>query len=346
MSFTSLNADKQKTYHGIVENSKGLVFKYKLPKVYDSGCVFRAIKTTNYIRIVVNSSNSNQESLVLKVQSRGVTYHDLNLVLKKGSVNLAIDNKSLPEGIIKFTVLNKDKQPICQRLFYHSKDGNRLQITAKTHLNYYSQRDKTSINLTTKDTEGSALSANLSVLVLNKEQLGEMHEKREHILSYFLLNSELKGAIEKPAYYFNEKNKFRYRDLDALMLTQGWRNYIYQDSPSRTLFKIKPEKGLEVTRTIGEFFNSRRKPKKPIELMMITFGESQEVLTQKTDSIGRFNFYLGDNYTDALEILIQSKSGTGKKKNYTVNIDKKVAPPINYSKQEQLQLADTINTYI
>lgn len=51
--------------------------------------------------------------------------------------------------------------------------------------------------------------------------------KQENIRSYFLLSSELKGAIENPSFYFNEENKERYEAIDALMLTQGWRNYKY-----------------------------------------------------------------------------------------------------------------------
>lgn len=346
MGFTDFKPNKEKKYYGVVENSKGVLFRYKLPEVFDSGYVLRANNSKDYIRIAINSTILEPEDLVLKVQSRGITYHDINFTIKEGFADIAVEKDGLPEGIIKFTILHKNESPICERLIFNHKDKNKLEISAKTDLKTYRQRDRTVINLTTKGADSSKLSAHLSVLILNKEQLGNAYETQQNILSYFLLNSELRGAIEKPAYYFDEKNTFRYRDLDALMLTQGWRNYIYKDSPNKKVFKVKPEKSLVITGTVGEFFNSRKRPKKPIELTLMTFGKSQTILSQKIDSTGRFNFNLDDDYTDALEILIQSKSGKGKNKDYTINLDKRITPKIQYARQEHFRLADSIHTYV
>lgn len=346
MGVLDLKADIKKTYYGSIKNNKGVEYKYILPKIYNSGYVFTAKDTKDYIRININSNYSKQDSLYLKVQSRGITYHDINLKLNNSLVNVAIEKHSLPEGIIKLTLLNKNKQPICERLVFNFKEDNRVKITANTNLNSYSQRDKTIINLNTNNKDGNAISSNLSVLVLNKEQLETNKDKQQNILSYFLLNSELRGTIETPSSYFDKKNKHRYSDIDALMLTQGWRNYIYENLQNDIQFKIKPEKSLSVTGTVGEFFNPRKRPKKPIDLTMLTFEDPKTVITQKVDSTGRFNFQIGDVYSEELEFLIQSVNNKGKKKDYTINIDKKNTPKINYEKQELLQLSDSIIPHI
>ncbi|WP_179021517.1 hypothetical protein [Winogradskyella forsetii] len=346
MGFTNLIAEKDRIYYGVIKSRQGVISKYKLPKVYEKGYVMRTIDTKDYFRTTVYTNFEQKDNLFLKVESRGITYHQVSLNMKENTVDLAFEKESLPEGVIKLTLLDIKKQPIAERLIYNYKQENRLEIKAKTHLKNYSQRDKTIININTKDIEDNALSTNLSVLVLNKEQLGTMHQNRQHILSYFLLSSELKGRIEQPMYYFDSKNEFRYRDLDALMLTQGWRNYIYQDSPEKKIFKIEPETQLLVSGTVGEFFNPKKRPKKPIELTLMAFGKSQQIYAQTVDSTGHFSFYLDDDYTNALEVLIQSKSGKGKKKDYTINIDKKVAPSIDYDKQVKLQLIDSINPYV
>ena len=346
MGVVNLTVDMKKTYYGRVKTDNGAEYKYILPKIFSTGYVFTVKDTKNHIRIAINSNNSKQDSLYLKVQSRGVTYHDTKLRLKDNFVNLAVEKQSLPEGIIKFTVLNKNRQPVCERLVFNFKEESRVEITANTNLNSYSKRDKTIINLSTKNKDGSAISTNLSVLVINKAQLDIINNNQQNILSYFLLNSELRGSIEKPSFYFDKKNKFRYSDIDALLLTQGWRNYLYEDSQNTIQFKIEPEKALSVSGTVGEFFNSKKRPKKPIDLTMMTFGNPKKILTQKVDSTGHFNFQVGDSYVDELEFLIQSVNAKGKKKDYMINIDKKTPPKINYEKQEFLQLSDSIAPYL
>jgi hypothetical protein len=346
MGFQSIKADINKTYYGVIKDKNDIVHKYRLPHVYRQGFVLTAYHTDNYIRLNINSNFSKNDTLLLKVASKGLIYPHSKLKLKEGTVNVLLKKIGLPEGIIKLTLLNSSGTILCERLIFNHKEEERLKITTKTHLSTYSQRDKTILNLAVKDNDGVPLDAKLSVLVLNKDELGEVYQKQQNILSYFLLNSELKGIIEKPAHYFDEKNELRRRDLEALLLTQGWRNYIYEDKEDKADFKIEPEKTLMVSGTVGEFFSRRKKPKRPIELAMLSFSKTQNVATQKVDSTGRFNFYIGDVYTDELEFLIQSKDSRGQKKNYTINIDKKTPPRIHYEAQEKFQLVDTINLYI
>jgi hypothetical protein len=63
--------------------------------------------------------------------------------------------------------------------------------------------------------------ANLSLLVINKNQLGAMQKTRQNILSWFLLDSELRGEIENPGFYFNVTvasiNRFGCVDANAGM---------------------------------------------------------------------------------------------------------------------------------
>ncbi|WP_308991841.1 hypothetical protein QLS71_006495 [Mariniflexile litorale] len=346
MGITYFKADVDKIYYGSVKNNRDVEYKFMLPKVVPIGQVLTVRQAGNYIRIGINSNDLKQDSIYLKVQSRGVTFHNSKLQLKNGIVNIALEKKSLPEGIVKLTILNTNKEPVCERLIYNFSEDYRLNITATPHLKQYSQRDKTIINIFTKDKDSQLVKAHLSVLILNKEQLGRMQDRRQNILSYFLLNSELRGNIESPYIYFDKANKNRHRDMDALMLTQGWRHYKYENSEITTNFKIEPEKTLVVSGTVGEFFNPNNKKKQPLDLTLMTFGKPQSVFKQQVDSTGYFNFYLDDMYADDLEILIQSKNYKGKQKDYTINIDKTLPPNINYKKKESIQLVDSINNYL
>ena len=99
--------------------------------------------------------------------------------------------------------------------------------------------------------------------------MGEMQDTRQNILSYFLVSSDLKGEIETPGFYFTE-NENRFNDLDALLLTQGWRKYNY--TKSADMIRFQPEPGLTVSGTVKEAISGKRK--KEIRLTMMTFGHN------------------------------------------------------------------------
>src|SRR5690606_13874875 len=118
---------------------------------------------------------------------------------------------------------------IAERLYFNKRPKNNLNIEITTDKTIYSKRDLTNLSIKTVYDNGVPINANASVLVINKEQLGYLQNSRDHILSYLLLSSELKGHIENPRYYFND-NENRKADLDVLMLTQGWSCYKYNKS--------------------------------------------------------------------------------------------------------------------
>jgi hypothetical protein len=183
----------------------------------------------------------------------------------------------------------------------------------------------TKLNIKTTNNNGEPVKANLSLLVLNKEQMGQIQSMRQNILSYFLLSSDLKGEIENPGFYFNEDDN-SYNDLDALLLTQGWRKYLYAKPADKIRFQ--PETNLTVLGTVGGVFLQK---KKSAELTLMTFGHHKSVQIQTTDSSGRFNFNLNDEYGQNLNILIQSANKAGKKNNYTIVLDKKESPPVSFN---------------
>lgn len=142
-----------------------------------------------------------------------------------------------------------------------------------------------------------------------------MQLKRGTILSYFLLESELKGKIEQPHFYFDTNNKNRFNAMDALLLTQGWRNYIFKPTKEKIEFKIKPEKGLQISGTVEEYIKRKRKQKKPIELTLMALDKKDiQAGVTTIDSLGRFSFLLNDSYSDNLEYIIQTKNHKGRKK--------------------------------
>jgi len=75
---------------------------------------------------------------------------------------------------------------------------------------------------------------------------------------------------------------------------------------------------------------------------MISFGQSKSVQTQSTDSLGRFNFNMEDEFGQNLNILIQSANKSGIKKNYTIALDKKESPPVYFDRTQLVEKVDSV----
>ena len=64
-----------------------------------------------------------------------------------------------------------------------------------------------------------------------------------------LLTSELRGAVEEPGYYFARPTYQTNLALDNLLLTQGWRRFVWQDVLAGRFgrFPFPLEQSLSVT---------------------------------------------------------------------------------------------------
>ena len=212
---------------------------FPLPHVSQSGNVLSVMKYRDDINLLASSNYQKNDSIFVRISCRGMVYFDIKGRLKEGKLEFKLSANQLPEGIIAFTMMDNTKNPVAERLYFNERPESRINIALSTDKNIYAQREPTKLNIETTNSNGEAVNANLSLLVLNKDQLGQIQNTRQNILSYFLLSSDLKGGIENPGYYFT-KGQDRQNDLDALLLTQGWRKYNYTKRQTRSFFSLRP----------------------------------------------------------------------------------------------------------
>ena len=326
-SFIFNNPNKDSIYFARIKSQtdSNLSSIYPLPKVSPQGNVLSVIRSEKAIHIAAASSYLKSDSIYIKVSCRGLVYFEIKGKLKDGVVAFPLPVNKLPDGIIAFTMMDNSGYPLAERLAFNERPESRLNIEISTDKAIYSQRDLTKLNIKTTDSHSEPAAASISLLVMNKEQMGQIQNMRQNILSYFLLSSDLMGQIENPGFYFS--NNVSYDDLDALMLTQGWRRYLYNKTVDTINFK--PESRLNLSGSVGGIL--LQKKKKEVELTMMTFGRQKSVQTLTTDSLGRFYFNLNDEYGLNLNILIQSANHIGINKGYTIVLDKKESPEVTFN---------------
>lgn len=178
---------------------------------------------------VSQSAALHDEIVYLRMQVRGVVYSIAAGLLKKELI-IKIPLKDIPQGIAEITLFNGNSVPEAERLVYVNPD-QKLNISVQLDKNSYGTREKATLKIKVTDHNWQPAAAHLALSVYDKLYWNRQDSK--NILTHYFLSAQLKGNIYDPAYYFNEQNKNRYQALNLLLLTQGWRSYVWEESNIR-----------------------------------------------------------------------------------------------------------------
>lgn len=260
---------------------------FVLPEIYPAGITLQLTgRDKESLSFKVSQSPGlNPEDICIRVQCRGIVFG-----MATGNLNRELSIKmplsGLPQGITEVTLFNSSFDAVAERLVYINQD-RKLNITAEISKEIYPARGKATLKISVKDENGQPATANLGVSVFDKLYQNPMDSN--NILPHYYLFTQLKGRIYNPSYYFNSSSKGRDEALDLLMLTQGWRKYVWNETnlkkieESRQLVILDGTKGSLIAHSI---WRNRRNEK----LFVIAYcpdKDKKKVLMQ-VDTTGGF----------------------------------------------------------
>ncbi|MEM6379065.1 MAG: TonB-dependent receptor plug domain-containing protein, partial [Bacteroidota bacterium] len=253
--------------------------KIPLPKVYKNGVRFRL--KTDSLNTRVDIYSTLDQPLWLEVLNDQQLIHKQKIA--SGQKSIVLDTKAFPIGITAFTIKDENLFPLAERLAFLNAH-RQLYIDIKLDQKVYQTREKVKLHIRTKDQHNEPIPANLSIAVTDKKLLSFADDKQDHILSYLLLSSEIKGRLHEPSFYLNPQEKKAQAALDYVMLTHGWRDYV------RTPINLqeavfKPEQLMVRT---GQTTDLKGRPVRANILVFDT--SSDRVLVLQTDDKGLFSF--------------------------------------------------------
>ncbi|MCP4441152.1 MAG: hypothetical protein GY810_19685 [Aureispira sp.] len=218
---------------------------YKLPTVQDHGYTIKVTKQNkNFIDVAVQSTNNRELHLV--AQNGGKIYFTKTIQAHKGVNLVNIPTKTFPIGITHLTLFNGNKQARAERLIFVHKH-KQLNVKVKTDKEKYLPREKVKMDIEVTDEAGQPVAGNFSLAVADDNLLTFADDKQGHILSHLLVESDLKGKIEEPKFYFDDEKDpkcvkpeiDRHEALDNLLLTQGWSRFTWTDVQASKKQKIE-----------------------------------------------------------------------------------------------------------
>ncbi|MFY0255742.1 TonB-dependent receptor plug domain-containing protein [Chitinophaga sp. 30R24] len=252
-------------------------------------------------QLLLHLHASGKASVILYGITKEATHYEQKLLLNKGSQTVIIDPTVFPAGITRFMLTNEQGAPIAERLVF-LEENRLMQVKVITDKTSYLPREKVVMNILTTDDKGVPLPANLSVAVMDDKLWTFADDKQDHILSWLLMSSELRGKIEDPAFYFRKDEPKAAPALDLVMLTHGYRyfDYIPEIAKGNSL-RYVPDEGYAVS---GQVENKGQLPVAAnVYLVNLTNRDKSLQLTTKAD--GEFYFSHLDAHN---QYLIVAKS--------------------------------------
>ena len=261
---------------------------FLLPKVYPQGIVmFLGKRNDKFVELdVAQRKGLGKKTVYLRGQLRGVVYCMANGVLND-ELKFKIPLSEFPyQGIAEFTLFDETLNPVAERLVYVNPD-KKLFIETKLSKEKFETRDKATLKISVKDEAGKPVIANLGVSVFDKIYNDPQNPK--NILSYYLLTSQLKGKVYDPGYYFDTINQSRTEGFDLLLMTQGWRRYVWSEDNMKAAAVDKQLITDEIQGEVYPTLDKKKAPKKDL-LVKAFIPEKKDYMEMLlTDSTGRFD---------------------------------------------------------
>ncbi len=217
-----------KKYH-VKLNEHNIDSIFRLPKIENKGILIRSEgqKHGNLNLSVLASSVFKGSKIFVRLQIRGVTY-SMAEAKCNDSISIKIPLQHIPQGIAEVTLFDKNLRPMAERLVYVNRNLKlHIQSTLSSDTEYR-VRNKVTLKLKVTDTHGNPVQAHLGVSVY--DQVYQNVQDDKNIMTHYYLTSQLKGKVYNPNYYFDPDNDGKIRAMNLLLMTQGWRRYVWSET--------------------------------------------------------------------------------------------------------------------
>ena len=302
--YIETKADEQ--YIAICKDTNGQEREFELPTPDDNAISIALISNKESVRynVLASGTQENYTDKYMLIHSRGIP---LAIAPIHSMQNRDMDLSNAPQGIIHFAIIDVYGNVYSNRLWFHRKDSHST-ISLEEPLKRVKPREDATMQLCFTNIPNETL-GNYSLSVTNNGQM-PYNQDGMTIVSNLLLTSDLKGYVENPGYYFNGDVLSKDKDLDYLLLTQGWSKFslqhILQDSYSRT---------REYYLERGQFLSGRVKNywgKRPLyDNSIILIGSNGIARELQTDSSG---YFIEDDlwYDQDTRFVVQALTPKGK----------------------------------
>jgi len=315
----TLNSQPGKTYTAKINFKDGSVKDFKLPLAQKSGY---AISINNLdtgkvvVKLMASKSLTNGDELRIVAQQAGNVYYVSKAKVDKQVLLATIPKSKLPSGIVQFTLFSSTNQPLAERLIFNKNKIDVIDINLNSSGQSASKKGLSSFAFDASSNQKPTIGS-FSVSVTNASKVTPDEDNESNIYANLWLTSDLAGYVEKPNHYFLNDDSKTARELDNLLLTQGWRRFLWKNviSGAGPALTFKAEQSTSISGTVTK----GGKPVPNGKVMLMSTKGGFFVIDTVTNADGKFNF---DNlmFSDSTKFLVQARTKADRKF-VEINID-------------------------
>ena len=254
-----------------------------LPKTSGIGLQVQQTKNnTFFVLQYKRGANSKDEGYMIAHINQHMVYMS-KVLFKDSIVSGEIPTSDFPTGIMQITVFDADWKPVAERIVFVNNGLPYFTPTITIDTKSHDKREKNEFEIVVDD----SIKSNMSIAITDADWY---HDSSTNIFSQFLLNDELKGFINNPAYYFSSNEDSIKQHLDLVLLTHGWRKYNWEDLEKGILPKLKYERDSDYLEIKGKVFGHAfsRRDAKNINLILETNDKFRKLISLPIDKNGNF----------------------------------------------------------
>lgn len=275
---------------------------FSLPQVQPDATVVQ-VRHGDDGQVVARAVGAHADEALLVLQQRGV------LIAASRDV-IAMKDRDFSAGVVQALLLDENGRCMSERLFFTGQ-GQLAATRVETARPTYGNREAVQVSVDLNELTAGA-DGDCAVVVVD-DRATVVSES--DIWSSLLLQSDLRGSIHAPGYYFEQGDSVdvqeRGRHLDMLMLTQGWRRY---DIPRALKGLVaEPQYPLEVSQVVtGRVLSEWRKKPVADAVVSLIVPKLEFATMATTDSLGRFSIPV-PLMPDDVECIVMAENEKGKK---------------------------------
>ena len=255
------------------------------------------------------------QDIIMAVHNNGIVYKSSYFRTTEDGFITIINKSLLGPGVNHITIFGSDFKPLAERLIFNNSNIVRGIVDIKHCL----QKDSLSIEVCTTDRDNIGKTASLSFSILPAKTGGNNFSNSLH--TDLLLNSSIKGNIESSNYYTESDDLKHQKDLDNLLLTQGWRRYEWPDILTNKIpAETYPfEKGFTIDASAENLFKGKGEKNSIISLFS---PKNSLLLVGNVDETGNVSF-TDLHLSDSSHVILSAANlkGAGSNRNLKASVN-------------------------
>ncbi|MDE7378761.1 MAG: hypothetical protein K2N13_07350 [Paraprevotella sp.] len=331
-----------KPTHLAFREANGMVQKFKLPEMEESGCGIHvdAVEDNKNVHFTLRCTEDMEECLLgwTLLHEGNVLHFDTVRLSSTSDTEHSIPRNTLPAGVNQLTLFDREGRILAERLFFvHPVDGKDMEHISVISPDAIRPYGKMDFQLHTKP------GRTFSFSVTDAQQRVET-VNQGGVASWLLLSSDLKGFIRNPEHYLQSDDMEHRAATDRLMMVQGWRRYDWQTMAGKNSFiKRQPlEDGLYIDGQVQLKLGENAPEQVGLDLLLMNPQRKHQWVTAKeeTQKEGWFAFRVEGEIEGKWNLIINTKETSENKEgqDYHVLLNRHFSPALRVLPWEEMRL--------